>query len=198
MCADMLSTEVHHIVGSAPGEISEDLGERQWITCVNASVARVNRKPDLWIITDQLFDINKNANIEALTHINGKACKVLLIVVRGHSRAAIKDKLRELNITYSVITFVGSFGRAVICQHYCGARNYLKRFRPSNGIFAIVISMLTASGSKTGPHRVFASGINPQTVNHFYDSGWGKRGHVRADQAAIRQFKKHKVPLTMS
>lgn len=196
VCADMLSREVHEVVGSAPGEISEDMNEFHWITCVNASAARVNKKPDLWIITDQLFDTEKNANNAALTHIEGIECNVLLIVVRGHSRIAIKDKLRELNITYSVITFVSNIGRAVICQHYCGARNYLKRFRPSNGIFAIILSMLTAGASRTGSHRIVVSGVNPHTVNHFYESGWGKRGHVQADQSAIEKFKKHKTSLT--
>ena len=69
VCSEMLCKEIHHIVGSAPGEISVDLAEHHWITCVNASVARVKRQPDLWIITDQLFNTNKNANTEALSHM---------------------------------------------------------------------------------------------------------------------------------
>ncbi|MDB2689110.1 hypothetical protein N9Z25_06740 [Luminiphilus sp.] len=197
VCADMGSKEVHHIVGSAPGEISEGMSESHWLTCVNASVARVNRKPDLWIITDQLFDTKKNANIEALTQIEGRECRILLIVIRSQSRAAIRRKLRELNIEYSVITFVSNIGRALICQHYCGTRNYFKRFRPSNGVFAIIVSMLIASSCKTGSHRIMVSGINPLTINHFYDSGWGKRGHVQADQAAIEKIKEQKIPLTI-
>lgn len=196
--AEMKSVRQHHVVGSAPGNVSGSYSDDVWLTCVNASVARTNRPPNLWIITDQIFDASKNANLEALQHIYGKQTDLLLVVRRTYSDSELLGHLKRHEIKYQSIKFVGNFGRSIICQPYCGIRNVFKRHRPSNGVFAIIVSMILARCSEDTPSRVIVEGINPGSIEHFYRSGWKARGHITADQIAMEEFGKDETFVNLS
>lgn len=196
--SQMTSRKIHHIVGSAPGEIGGVYSPAVWLTCVNASIARVNRNPDLWIITDQLFDTTKNANHQALEHIVDRQCGLLLVVTRGYSKALILETLNAHRIKYTSIKFVGGFHRAAICQYHSGIASFFKRYRPSNGVFAIVISVISGRASTPQSRKVCVEGIDPTTVNHFYKSDWGSRGHIQADTITMQNLTRDRVVVQFS
>lgn len=178
------------VVGSAPNFEIQPILEAEWLTCVNASIARVDRPPQLWVITDQVFDTSKNANKETLTLMRGRSCKSLIVIRRKYSKEEVIKKLSNLEVDFEELKYVGNFGRAMICQYYCGFSCLMKWRRPSNGVFSLILCMIALKSAKHENSKLVVEGIDPSSVEHFYRSGWRERGHRDADHLAFEQLRK--------
>lgn len=193
--AQISSKKRIHIIGSAPGPKFFKNDVNSFIICVNSSVTRIKQIPNILILTDQLFLNFKNANQISCSIMNGKKCKTLIVIKRSFSHEQIMLNLEKHNIKYERLIIINNLKRSLLIMKIAGFKSFfLKKYRPSNGVFALILVYTLRIISLKDDYLIKVNGINPDTLGHYYQQNWMERGHVDSDKTIIKKLNQsHKI-----